>query len=182
MSWWPGAWITWRCALLCDSEAISPRAARPRSTCGHVTFNHRAPPPRGGRTQQLQVANCLIMCRPTSIEAAEAWMAANKVCAPPQRPTGDRGECGGACESSMTAGGRAWKEECQGQRKSRSEASARLLTTVDAYCVRCCSRAGKGQSPHCRPGCAGALDGMSARACVCLALPSFALLAQTTIS
>jgi hypothetical protein len=71
--------------------------------------------------------------------------------------------------------GRAWKEECRGQRKSRSEASARLLTTVDAYFVRCCSRAGKGQSPHCRPGCAGALDGTSARASVCLALPSFAL-------
>jgi hypothetical protein len=74
--------------------------------------------PRGGCTQQPQVANCLIMCRPTSIEAAEHWMAANKVCAPPQRPTGDTGECGGKWKSMERGMPRATEEQERGQREA----------------------------------------------------------------
>ena len=65
-----------------------------------------------------QVANCLIMCRPTSIEAAEHWMAANKVCAPPQRPTGGTGECGGQRQSMESGMPRATEEQERGQREA----------------------------------------------------------------
>ena len=146
-----------------------------------------------------QVANCLIMCRPTTVEAAEAWMAANPVGAP-LRLAGDTRECAGAferhtqktrhntshthitCNTShipCTRRKGTWEWHAKGNGSAGSELSARPGAFIVAYSVRFALRAGKGQSPHCRPSRAGGVEGTCARESVsdwlCPVLPSLLL-------